>query len=216
MKTAWNIAQGLDKLGGRLRIRRPIPSRDFLTAGIPLRVKDGLFAWLHGGDRDSISSVDLHDGCRRYPVDHGGAPACAGEDRFASIQLLRQHALALRSMPYDSILQGSYLTSNARLNLSDNDSPAAELSNPFNAGTIIEYTIGEKTIRSAGFDISDGSLPRWTMQTKPRVTTRSATNDQSCYGSLLLSSPNNAFCVDKRFPLPQMSARLNFRTRRRT
>jgi|GEM_PF-1061381 len=148
METAWNIAQGFDKLG------RPImdPITNSITkfpySGDPVTGQGWVYSLgLHGGG----SGFNFF--CGPFTMAPGDTqwimtallPA-RGEDRFASIQLLREHALALRSMPYDSILQGSYSHILCKIEtLPTTTALLQNYPNPFNAGTIIEFTIGEKT-----------------------------------------------------------------------
>jgi hypothetical protein len=148
MKTAWNIARGLDKLGRPIRDPQTNEITKFPYSGDPVTGQGWVYSLpFHGGG----SGFNLF--CGPFTMAAGDTqwimaallPA-RGDDRFGSIQLLRQRALALRSMPYDSILQGSYPHIQCEVKTLPTTTVLLQnYPNPFNAGTVIEYTIGEKT-----------------------------------------------------------------------
>lgn len=148
MTAAWNLARGLDKRGNPIMDSTANRTTRFPYSGDPVTGAGWYYNWPYRGGG---SGFNLFSGpFILAPNDTQWVMAALvpaiGQDRFDAIVKLRDRAAALRSMPYDSLIQfaapdsGLIIDStSAQVVLGDN------YPNPFSNSTTIEFTLNEQT-----------------------------------------------------------------------
>ena len=143
LTSVWNIAHALDKHGEQIIDPTGHVTR-FPYSGDPVTGT----GWVYSGTfRGGGSGFNLFSGpFTMAPGDTQWVMAALvpglGRDRFESIEAMRRNAAALRSMSYDSLLQGAFPHTVCEQEiLPPTPTLLQNYPDPFNNGATIEYTV---------------------------------------------------------------------------
>ncbi|MGH2567047.1 MAG: FlgD immunoglobulin-like domain containing protein, partial [Bacteroidota bacterium] len=142
MTSAWNIARGLDKQGKPIFDSTSNRFTRFPYSGDPVSGTGWFYSWPYRGGGSGFNMFSgpftMAPGDTHWVM--AALVPAKGRDRFDSIMKLRERAAALRSMPYDSLVQSTLPDPPPEL-LPTTTDLQQNYPNPFNAGTKIRFMI---------------------------------------------------------------------------